>query len=52
MAGRRLGATWVSQRWLYHDQLMKGYRAWPGDLPADVARGIAWGNGASLFGVK
>ena len=44
--------TWVNQRWLYYDELMKGYRAWLGDLPADVARGIAWGNGASLFGVK
>jgi hypothetical protein len=44
--------TWVNQRWLYYDDLMKGYRAWLGDLPADVAHGIAWGNGASLFGVK
>lgn len=44
--------TWVNQRWLYYDELMKGYRAWLGDLPSDVARGIAWGNGASLFGVK
>jgi hypothetical protein len=44
--------TWVNQRWLYYDELMKSYRAWLGDLPADVARGIAWGNGASLFGVK
>lgn len=44
--------TWVNQRWLYYDELMKGYRAWLGDLPPDVARGIAWGNGASLFGVK
>ena len=44
--------TWVNQRWLYYDELMKGYRAWLGDLPAEVARGIAWGNGASLFGVQ
>ena len=44
--------TWVNQRWLYYDELMKGYRAWLGDLPVEVARGIAWGNGASLFGVK
>jgi hypothetical protein len=44
--------TWVNQRWLYYDDLMKGYRAWLGALPADVARGIAWDNGASLFGVK
>ena len=44
--------TWVNQRWQYYDELMKGYRAWLGDLPADVARKIAWGNGAALFGLK
>ncbi len=43
--------TWVNQRWQYYDELMKGYRVWLGDLPADVARGIAWGNGAAVFGV-
>jgi hypothetical protein len=31
---------------------MKGYRAWLGELPPDVARKIAWDNGAGLFGVK
>ena len=44
--------TWVNQRWQYYDDLMKGYRAWLGDLPPDVARQIAWGNGAKLFGLK
>jgi hypothetical protein len=44
--------TWVNQRWLYYDDLMQGYRAWLGDLPANVAQKIAWGNGAALFGVK
>jgi hypothetical protein len=44
--------TWVNQRWLYYDELMKGYRTWLGDLPPDVARRIAWDNGANLFGVK
>ncbi len=44
--------TWVNQRWQYYDDLMKGYRAWLGDLPADVAQQIAWGNGAALFGLK
>lgn len=44
--------TWVNQRWQYYDGLMQGYRTWLGDLPADVARKIAWENGASLFGVK
>jgi hypothetical protein len=43
--------TWVNQRWLYYDELMKGYRAWLGDLPVDVARRIAWGNAAGIFGV-
>jgi hypothetical protein len=31
---------------------MQGYRAWLGELPPDVARRIAWDNGAALFGVK
>jgi hypothetical protein len=44
--------TWVNQRWQYYDELMKGYRVWLGDLPGDVARQIAWDNGATLFGVK
>ena len=44
--------TWVNQRWQYYDELMQGYRAWLGDLPADVARQVAWGNGAKLFGLK
>ena len=44
--------TWVNQRWQYYDELMKGYRAWLGDLPPDVARQVAWGNGAKLFGLK
>jgi hypothetical protein len=44
--------TWVNLRWLYYDELMKGYRAWLGDLPADLARKIAWGNAAEIYGVK
>ncbi len=44
--------TWINQRWLYYDDLMRGYRTWLGDLPADVARKIAWDNGAALFGLK
>ena len=43
--------TWVNQRWQYYDELMTGYRTWLGDLPADVARRIAWENGAALFGL-
>lgn len=41
--------TWVNQRWLYYDELMRGYRRWLGDLPPEVARRIAWDNGAGLF---
>ena len=41
----------VNQRWLYYDDLMKGYRAWLGGLPPDVARKVAWDNAAALFGV-
>jgi hypothetical protein len=44
--------TWVNQRWLYYDDLMKGYRTWLGGLPLDVARKVAWENGAALFGLK
>jgi hypothetical protein len=43
--------TWVNQRWLYYDELMKGYRAWLGDLPPDLARKVAWGNAAGVYGV-
>lgn len=44
--------TWVNQRWLYYDELMQAYRAWLGGLPADVARRVAWNNGARLFGLN
>ena len=44
--------TWINQRWLYYDELMKGYRAWLGELPPDVARKIAWDNAAGLFGIN
>ncbi|WP_411880776.1 amidohydrolase [Polaromonas sp. YR568] len=43
--------TWVNQRWLYYDELMKGYRAWLGDLPPDLARRIAWSNAAGIYAV-
>lgn len=43
--------TWVNQRWLQYDSLMQGYRAWLGTLPPEVAKQIAWDNGAALFGV-
>ena len=44
--------TWVNQRWQYYDELMAGYRKWLGDLPPNVARQVAWENGAALFGVR
>ncbi|MDB5964534.1 MAG: amidohydrolase 2 [Polaromonas sp.] len=44
--------TWVNQRWTQYDDLMTGYRAWLGELPPAVARGIAWDNAAALFGVR
>ena len=44
--------TWINPRWQQYDELMQGYRRWLGDLPPDVARQIAWDNGAALFGLK
>jgi hypothetical protein len=44
--------TWVNERWVQYDDLMKGYRTWLGDLPPDAARKIAWENGAAIFGLK
>ena len=44
--------TWVNQRWMYYDETMKGYRAWLGDLPPDVASRIGWGNAAGVFGLR
>jgi predicted TIM-barrel fold metal-dependent hydrolase len=44
--------TWVNQRWEHYDHLMRDYRAWLGELPADVARRIAFDNAAQLFNVS
>src|SRR3989344_247575 len=44
--------TWVNQRWQHYESLMQGYRQWLGGLPTDVARKVAWDNGAGLFGVQ
>jgi len=43
--------TWVNQRWEAYESLMADARRWLGDLDADTARRIAWGNAATLFGV-
>jgi len=44
--------TWVNARWQYYGDLMQSYRDWLGDLPPAVAKQIAWGNGARLFGLE
>lgn len=44
--------TWINQRWMYYEELMKAYRTWLGGLPPAVARQVAWDNGAALFGLK
>lgn len=43
--------TWVNARWQSYESLMQEARRWLGDLPPEVARRIAWDNGAALFGL-
>ena len=43
--------TWVNARWQGYESLMREARAWLGELEPGVARRIAWGNGAALFGL-
>ena len=43
--------TWINQRWQAYEELMQGYRVWLGGLPGEVARRVAWDNGAGLFGL-
>ena len=43
--------TWVNARWADYEMLMAQARRWLGDLPPAVAKGIAWGNAAALFGI-
>ncbi|KQY89111.1 amidohydrolase family protein [Pelomonas sp. Root1444] len=53
-AGRFLvgSDTWVTPRWQHYESLFADYRGWLGQLPDEVARRIAWGNAAGLFGLK
>lgn len=44
--------TWINPRWLYYGELMQTYCTWLGGLPPAVARQVAWGNGARLFGLE
>lgn len=43
--------TWINARWAGYEGLMADARRWLADLPAPVARRIAWENGARLFGL-
>ena len=43
--------TWTNGRWPAYGEIIAGYRRWLGELPVDVARRIAWGNAARLFGL-
>ena len=43
--------TWVNARWDSYELLMTQARLWLGDLPPAVAKGIAWGNAAAMFGL-
>jgi Amidohydrolase len=44
--------TWVNARWESYEALMAQARLWLGDLPPAVAKGIAWGNAATLFDIS
>ena len=44
--------TWINPRWQSYEALMQGYRTWLGELPRDTADQIAWGNAATLLGMK
>jgi hypothetical protein len=44
--------TWIHERWYGYDTIMKNYRAWLAQLPAEQARRIAHGNAERLFGGK
>jgi hypothetical protein len=44
--------TWVNQRWASYGTIMKDYRAWLADLPAEQARRIASGNAERIYGGK
>jgi Amidohydrolase len=42
--------TWINQRWDSYGSLIQGYRQWLAQLPAEIARRIAFGNAERLFG--
>jgi hypothetical protein len=42
--------TWIDERWFGYDTIIKTYRGWLAQLPADQAKRIAYGNAERLFG--
>ena len=44
--------TWINERWFAYDSIMKDYRGWLAQLPADQAQRIAHGNAERLFGPR
>lgn len=41
--------TWINERWASYGDIMAQYRGWLSQLPPDVARQIAHGNGKRIF---
>lgn len=44
--------TWINERWAGYDGIMRSYRNWLAQLPADQAQRIAFGNAERLFGPR
>lgn len=42
--------TWVNERWARYGEIIDYYRGWLAQLPPEIARKIASGNGERLFG--
>jgi predicted TIM-barrel fold metal-dependent hydrolase len=43
--------TWVNERWMQYGDIIRYYRGWLAELPPQVARRIAYDNGARMFGL-
>ena len=44
--------TWINERWFGYDSIIKEYRGWLAQLPAEQARRIASDNALRLFGLR
>ena len=44
--------TWINERWYSYDAIIKEYRGWLAQLPAEQAQRIANGNAERLFGAR